>query len=166
MKSIGRILAAVVMVVSFVIVGLVGFVCAKEGLFDERAQKAQADIEGMQKLAQSSGALAKEYGAQIEAAASAGAKMKLYGYSGMALVALALAVVVLSFAKRFGPLLVVAGLGAAVAVAFVLMFPAETRDASAMAKTAAIFYVLTALSGVAFAKLAGAPSTVTPAGVR
>ena len=158
MKSIGRILAAVVMLVSFVVVGLVGVVCAKQGLFDERAQQAQADISDMQKLAQSSGALRKEYGAQIEAAANSGAKMKLYGYSGIAIVAFALGVVALSFAKRLRPLLVIAGLGAAFAVAFVSMFPSELRDASDMAKMAALFYALTAVSGVVFAKLAATTS--------
>ena len=91
---------------------------------------------------------------EFEKAAELTDKVKQYGYLSIALTVLALAVVVLSFMKKMAPLLGVVGIGVIVSIAFVVMFPAEFKDVSAMAKTMAVLFVVTALAGVGFAKLA------------
>jgi hypothetical protein len=154
MASVGRILAAVVMVVSFLLLCLVAMVVVKESLLDEKLNEAQAGLEQVQRLAEASPAMKAAFEKELAQAAEATAKVKLYGYLAIALSVLALAVVVVAFMRRMLPVLVVVGIGVAVSIAGVVMFPAEFGDASDYVKLMASLFVVTALAGLGFAKLA------------
>ena len=91
---------------------------------------------------------------ELAKAAELTGKAKQYGYLSIALTVLALVVIVLAFMKRMLPLLVVVGIGVVLSIAGVVMFPAEFGEASDYVKRMAVLFVVTALAGVGFAKLA------------
>ena len=154
MATAGRILAAVVMIASFLLLSLVAMVVVKESLLSEKLDQAQAGLEQAQKLAEMAPAMKAAFEKELEKATEMTAKVKQYGYLSIALTVLALVVIVLAFMKRMLPLLVVVGIGVALSIAGVVMFPAEFGDASDYVKTMAVLFVVTALAGVGFAKLA------------
>lgn len=154
MAMVGRILSAVVMVASFVLLGLVAMVVVKESLLDEKLNQAQAGLDQVQQLAEASPAMKAAFEKELAKAAELTAKVKQYGYGSIALTVLALVVVVLSFMRRMLPLLVVVGIGVILSIAFVVMFPAEFRDQSDNVKAMALLFVVTGLAGLGFAKLA------------
>ena len=154
MAAAGRILAAVVMIASFLLLSLVAMVAVKESLLDEKLNQAQEGLAQVQKLAEASPALKAAFEAELAKANELTAKVKQYGYLAIALTVLALAVVVLAFMKRMLPLLVVVGIGVVVSIAGVAMFPAEFRDVSDYVKVMAVLFVVTSLAGLGFAKLA------------
>lgn len=163
MASAGRILAAVVMVVAFVLLGLVAMVVVKESLLDEKMNQAQDAVAQVQKLTEASPAMKAAFEAELAKAAELTTKVKQYGYLGIAFPVLAFVVVVLAFMKRMLPLLVVVGLGVVVSIAAIVMFPAEYRDMSNYMKLMAALFVICALAGLGFAKLAAKKAQPAPA---
>ena len=142
------------MVAGFLLLCLVAVVAVNDAFLDEKVQKAEEGLAQVQKLAEAAPAMKAAFEKELAQAAELTAKVKQYGYISIALSVLALAVVVLAFMKRMPPLLVVVGIGIALSIAFVVMFPTEFRDVSDMAKTMALLFVVTGLAGLGFAKLA------------
>jgi heme/copper-type cytochrome/quinol oxidase subunit 4 len=142
------------MVASFVLLGLVAMVVVKESLLDEKLNQAQAGLDQVQQLAEASPAMKAAFEKELAKAAELTAKVKQYGYGSIALTVLALVVVVLSFMRRMLPLLVVVGIGVVASAVYILMFPAEYGDISNYVKLMAALFVITALAGLGFAKLA------------
>jgi len=159
MKSVGRILAAVMMILATLLMGVFVAMALKSSILGSSVSEMQTQVTEMKNLAAQSPALAKEIGSKLEAFEQAQSQMRLYAGEVIVVAVAALAVVILAFMKRTKPLIAAGAVGLVVSVGALAMFPKGSKGDDLLALQAiTMLYAIMAAAGFLVAKLSSAPA--------